>query len=106
MSTTYTLECESVGNRMILTIIDSLNPLPGSDTWSCEPANAMSLTNGSVANWGTATIYLHGSGASAVVELENFTKHTQVGDSGTGSKSDPDGTFPSGSFSWRCSARG
>ncbi|OTG72366.1 hypothetical protein B9T26_10580 [Acinetobacter sp. ANC 4169] len=105
MSTTYTLKCESVGNIMTLTIIDSLNLLPSSDTWSCEPSNAMSLTNGSVANWGTATIYLHGSGAGALVELENFGKHTQIGDSGTGSKSDPDGIFPSGSFSWQCIAR-
>ena len=106
MSTTYVLECRSSDKRMKLTIVivDDLIKLPGSDTWTCDPPTAMGVANGTVHSWGQAETYLHAGTAGAVVQLEGFRKTTKVGDSGAGSKADPDGTFPSGGFTWQCLA--
>lgn len=42
MSRTYSIECKSSTSSMTITIVNSLNPFPGSDTWSCTPSGAMS----------------------------------------------------------------
>ena len=42
----YILECESASST-----------IPGSDTWSCDPTDAMSIaTNGNVASWNTKKV--------------------------------------------------
>lgn len=105
MATTFVLHCTSSGNAMTLTIVDSLNPLPGSDTWRCVPPDALGTDSGNVASWGTKTAYLHAGTAGAVVALEGFGKSTQQGTTGAGEKIDPDGSFPSGQFRWSCASR-
>ena len=105
MATTFTLRCTSPGKSMTLTIVDSLNPLPGSDTWRCSPSDALGTDSGNVASWGTKTTYLHGGTAGAVATLEGFGKSTQQGATGNGEKIDPDGSFPPGQFLWSCTSR-
>ncbi len=39
MSTDYTLECTaSDGSKATIRVVDSINPLPGSDTWEARDA--------------------------------------------------------------------
>lgn len=106
MSQRYSIECKSSTSSMTITIVDSLNPFPGSDTWSCIPSDALSENSGTIANWGTTSTFLHASGVGPVIELNNFNKKIHVGQSGSGNKLDPDGFFPSGSFSWQCISLG
>lgn len=105
MSTKYTLQCKSGVSEITLYIVDSLNPLPGSDTWSCADQNAFSIDKGPIASWGSESAHLQGLGVTPVATLSNFSKSTDVGGFGKGDKFDPDGTFPSGSFDWECIAR-
>ena len=105
MSTDYTLVCSPDSNPAFsaeLTIIDSLNILPGSDTWETPDIEAWGLEGGAVANWGTDEIMLYGIGAGTVVTLQSLTKDTKPGDSGQGHKSLIDGSFPAGAFDWTC----
>lgn len=105
MSTEYNLECVAPSKTGTLIIIDSINPLPGSDTWRTTDPEDWGIEGGSVANWGTPEIMLYGAGAAPVVILQNLTKGTKPGDTGRGEKLYPDGTFPEGEFEWRCTMR-
>lgn len=106
MSRTYSIECKSSTSSMTITIFDSLNPFPGSDTWSCTPSGAMSEKSGTIASWGTTSTFLHAAGSGPVIELIKFSKGINVGQSGTGNKLDPDGFFPTGYFTWQCISLG
>ncbi|WP_407973319.1 hypothetical protein ACJ51O_36305 (plasmid) [Burkholderia pyrrocinia] len=102
MSTVFTVRCESGEKDVTLSIVHSLNPLPGSDTWSTTDTDAWGLSDGAVANWGSADLSLHGDGASPVAILFKFTKSVSKGDKGDGEKQYADGSFPTGRFVWTC----
>lgn len=101
MATVYRIICKAANQEVELDITDSLNPLPGSDTWKCSDA-AWGIDTGSVASWGTTSAHLQGVGATPVAILEGFTKTTKKNDGGIGEKLYPDGSFPSGEFTWLC----
>ncbi|WP_434616454.1 hypothetical protein [Azospirillum sp. B2RO_4] len=107
MATTWTLKCVSGNDVATLAIVDSLNPLPGSDTWrGVEGAGVWGdPTQGSVANWATGRTLLHAGAATVVHSLENFGKQTGVGASGAGDKAPTGGSFPDGAFTWTCTKR-
>jgi len=102
MATIYKIGCKYGDSVMTLEISDSINPLPGSDTWTCEPANSLSTHNGTIGSWGTSTTYLSGGMAAPIVELHGFKKSTKVGDQGEGSNNDIEGKFPECDFTWEC----
>jgi len=102
LSTTYTILCESEDKSVRLDIIDSLNPLPGSDTWECEDEEEWGLKSGSVASWASSDLQLYGLGAGPVATMFGFTKSVKKGDNGDGEKFLTDGNFPLGHFQWTC----
>jgi len=103
MSTDYDVTfTASDGTTAKIQIIDSINPLPLSDTWTGVEAE-LGSSGGKVASWGTTNATLHaGMGAGGAITLENFTKSTVSGDIGTGSKITLSGSFPDGDFTWKC----
>lgn len=103
MSTDYDVALTaSDGSLAKIQIIDSINPLPLSDTWTGTESE-LGSSGGKVASWGTTNAILHtGMGAAASIILENFTKSTVQGNSGTGSKLTLSGSFPDGALTWRC----
>lgn len=107
MATTWILRCESGGESATLKIVDSLNPLPGSDKWYGVEGAAVwgDPAEGAIANWGTGRTQLHAGGGSVFHILEGFTKATVKDDEGTGDKTLTGGSFPDGSFSWVCTSR-
>jgi hypothetical protein len=105
MSTVYTVSCVSGANEVNLKIQDSINPLPGSDTWSTLDISSWGIDGGTVAGWGTTDLNLHGVGAAPVAILYGFVKSVSKGDTGKGEKQYPDGTFPSGTFDWTCTEK-
>lgn len=106
MSTDYKLEIEAAdGTSTTITVIDSVNPLPGSDTWEADDQSQWGTKGGPVASWGSTTAYLGGPGGGQSIELEGFGKHTKEGEKGKGSKNYEDGSFPEGGFTWRCTSK-
>jgi hypothetical protein len=103
MSTDYDLTLTaSDGTTANIRIIDSINPLPFSDTWTGVESE-LGSAGGKVASWNTGNAVLHtGMGAASNITLEKFTKSTVAGDTGTGSKLTLGGTFPDGDLSWTC----
>jgi len=103
MSTDYTVTLTATdGSSTTVKIIDSINPLPFSDTWEGD-ATALGASNGKVASWGMPAAVLHtGPGAAGNVTLDGFRKATKKGDSGAGSKLNDMGTFPDGDLTWHC----
>lgn len=105
MATIYTLLCKSGDSVMSIIITDSLNPLPGSDTWRCDPTDALSANDGTIGSWGTEITYLSAGAATPIVDLHAFKKSTKIGDQGAGYINDIDGEFPSGEFTWKCTEK-
>lgn len=103
MSTDYSVRLTAQdGSTTVVKIIDSINPLPLSDSWEGDQV-ALGASKGKVASWGMAAAVLHtGPGAAGNVTLDNFGKATKKGDTGTGSKTNDMGTFPDGNLTWRC----
>ncbi|MFN0304212.1 MAG: hypothetical protein ACKVQU_28090 [Burkholderiales bacterium] len=102
MATIYRVTCQSSNKQTELEIVDSLNPLPGSDTWSAIDPASWGLDRGTVANWGSTDAHLHGLGSGQIAILEGFSKATKVGDKNKGEKFYSEGNFPTGIFTWRC----
>lgn len=103
MSTDYTVALTSTdGSSTVVKIIDSINPLPLSDTWEGDAA-ALGASSGPVASWGMHAAVLHtGPGGAGNVTLDGFSKATKRGDTGSGSKVNGMGTFPDGDLTWHC----
>jgi hypothetical protein len=103
MSTDYDVTLTaSDGSTAKIQIIDSINPLPFSDTWTGVESE-LGSAGGKVASWGTDNAILHtGLGAASAITLDNFSKTITAGDTGTGSKITLAGTFPDGDLEWRC----
>jgi hypothetical protein len=105
MATLYTVQISDGSTTGTLIIEDSLNPLPGSDTWRTDQPEVFGVANGAVASWGTDDTKLHGLGAVPILILEGFRKSTNVNDRGTGEKLLDEGTMQQGTVSWRCTAK-
>lgn len=105
MSTDYSVTLTaSDGGTTKVVIIDSINPLPLSDSWNGDAA-ALGASTGKVASWGLNAAVLHtGPGATGNVTLDLFTKSTAAGDTGRGTKSSGQGSFPDGDLRWSCDA--
>ena len=103
MSTDYTVTLTATdGFSKVVKIVDSIIPLPLSDSWEGDAA-ALGASNGKVASWGMAAAVLHtGPGAAGGVTLDEFSKATKKGDIGSGSKANNMGSFPDGGLSWHC----
>lgn len=103
MSTDYSVTLTSNnGSTTKVKIIDSINPLPLSDTWEGDAA-ALGSKEGKVASWGMDAAVLHtGPGVAGNVTLDGFGKKTVKGDTGTGSKANTMGSFPDGDLAWSC----
>lgn len=103
MSTDYFVSLAAVsGEKTEIKIIDSINPLPLSDTWEGDEI-ALGSKGGKVASWGMEAAVLHtGPGIGGNVTLDSFSKNTKQGDSGTGSKINDMGSFPDGDLTWHC----
>lgn len=103
MSTDYKVNLvSSEGDTTEVMVIDSISPLPLSDSWTGD-ANALGNKGGKVASWGTGNAVLHtGPGAAGNVTLDGFGKGTKAGDTGTGSKTSGIGAFPDGDLTWTC----
>ena len=102
MSTDYRLKITSRdGTAAEITIIDSINPLPGSDTWSGDEAQ-WGTKGRAVSSWAAQGAYLTGPLGTNSIFLDAFGKHTNVGDTGSGDKNYEDGSFPQDGFQWKC----
>jgi len=102
MSTDYYVTLTaSDGTTTPVKLIDSINPLPFSDTFESDEA---ALGNkGGKAVFGTDAVVMHtGPGGAGNVTLDGFNAQTKKGDSGTGNKTNDLGTFPDGDFTWHC----
>ena len=103
MSTDYHLVLTTPeGTTAKITINYSLNPLPGSDTWTADSEAQLGIKGGKVSSWGKTEADLSGPVGAKSVVLEGFQKKTAAGDSGSGEKNYDDGEFPLGSFTWKC----
>lgn len=106
MSTDYTLTLTaSDGTEGQITIIDSINPLPGSDKWEAADASQWGTAGGAVSSWASTKTYLTAPPGVQSIVLEGFTKDTAQGDEGTGVKNYTDGSFPDGDFTWKCTGK-
>jgi hypothetical protein len=103
MSTTFDVTlAASDGSSTTIQIVHSWVPLPFSDKWTGDAA-ALGSAGGTVANWGTTNAILHtGMGAASNITLDSFSKNTEQGQTGTGSKLTLDGAFPDGDLTWTC----
>lgn len=103
MSTDYDVTIVAAdGTSTQIRIIDSINPLPLSDSWTGDEA-VLGSKGGVVASWGTGNAILHtGPGGAGNITLDNFKKSTKAGDSDSGSKNNDMGTFPDGDLTWTC----
>lgn len=103
MSTDYDVTLTATdGTTAKIKIIDSINPLPLSDTWEGVEAE-LGSGGGKVASWGMPSLTLHtGMGAASNITLDGFSKATVQGDTGTGSKLTLAGSLPDGDLSWKC----
>jgi len=101
MATIYKVEVTaSSGASVDIAIIDSLNPLPGSDAWEVDDAIWFGRKSGPVASWGAGnSILTMGAGD---LTLEGFRKSTEPDDHGKGSKNTLEGRFPDGELAWTC----
>jgi hypothetical protein len=90
------------GSTTAVKIIDSINPLPGSDVWEGDEV-AIGAKSGPVASWGISAAVLHtGPGAGGNITLDLFGKKTKKGDEGKGTKLNEMGSFPDGYLTWHC----
>jgi len=102
MSTDYRLKLISRdGTTAEITVIDSINPLPGSDTWQGDQAQ-WNTKGGAVSSWGADGTYLTGPLGANSIFLDHFGKNTNVSDTGDGQKNYDGGSFPQDSFRWEC----
>lgn len=103
MSTDYEVTLTaSDGAVSKIKIIDSINPLPLSDSWEGSEAE-LGSPGGKVASWGLPSLTLHtGPGVAGNITLDGFSKATAKGDTGTGSKQSLSGSFPDGDLTWAC----
>lgn len=103
MSTDYYVTLTATdGSTTKVKIIDSINPLPLSDTFEGNAAE-IGVSSGKVASWGMPGAVLHtGPGAAGNIMLDGFGKATKGGDDGAGSKQNLMGTFPDGDLRWHC----
>jgi|SRR5579872_4341657 len=90
------------GSTADVSIHRSLNPLPGSDTWTASDPADFGNAGGHVSSWGQGNAYLSGTAGVQSIELDGFTAKTKAGDTGTGSKNYDEGSFPMGTLSWTC----
>ncbi len=105
MSTDFVVKCEnSAGDISELTIVDSIIPVPGSDTWESRPGE-WDPVSGTVGSWGSGDAHLMCGMAAPCGILYGFTKSTNEGDTGDGDKNVPEGDFPMGAFKWICSSK-
>jgi hypothetical protein len=103
MATIYRVTVTAVdGTDITITIVDSLNPIPGSDTWQVQDDSWFGKKTGTVASWGTGNAMLEVGPGN--VTLDGFRKSTKLGDSGEGSKTTGEGKFPDGKLVWTCVA--
>lgn len=80
MSTDYRLSLTSSdGSTTDITIQDSWNPLPGSDTWVAADSSQWAVKGGAVSSWGTADTYLTGPVGAQSIILSGFSKGTEAG---------------------------
>lgn len=107
MATTWTIICEAAGITATIEVVDSWNPLPGSDTWRAVEGESVwgAPADGAVANWAVRRTLLHAGAMSAFHILEDFGKETKVNSRGRGEKAMTGGTFPDGLFTWKCSSK-
>lgn len=105
MSTIYLVECAAGTHSVTLELVDSVNPLPGSDKWSTKDTDVWGIDGGLMANWGMPDLSLHGAGATPIAVLFNFNRSTQAGNQGKGEYIYPDGVFPNGEFIWKCTTK-
>lgn len=102
MSTDYYVTLTaSDGATTQVKLIDSINPIPFSDTFEGDEAILGKQTGKAI--FGTNGVVLHtGPGGAGNVTLEGFGTQTKQGDSGNGSKVSDLGTFPDGDLTWLC----
>jgi hypothetical protein len=106
MSTDYNLTLTALdGTVARITIIDSINPLPGSDTWQAESPSHWDTAGGAISSWGSGNTHLTGPFGPNSIVLDGFGKGTKKNDTGSGTKSYVDGSFPTGDFTWICTAK-
>jgi|SRR4029077_5275373 len=102
MSTDYTVVCRSGGKTATIKIIDSINPLPNSDTWEGSQEDWGNYHTGPVANWGTDDLTLSSGMDGSPHKLLKFTGRTKVGDHWHRLQAEPKGKLPDGNFNWEC----
>ncbi len=94
MSTDYHLRLTaSDGSQAVITIADSINPLPGSDTWSAADQSQWGTSGGAVSSWASGGAYLTGPVGVESIFLDGFGKHTNANDAGDGRRTTTTGTF-------------
>lgn len=106
MSTDYSLTLSAPdGTAGDITIVDSLIPLPGSDSWKAADPSQWDIAGGPVSSWASGGLYLTGPAGYMSIFLDGFGKSTQPGDQGGGQKNYDDGSFPMGNLTWRCTGK-
>ncbi|MBY5456867.1 hypothetical protein HFO89_10895 [Rhizobium leguminosarum] len=83
-----------------MTIIDSVIPLQ--DSWVPDDPGQWDSAGGAVSSWASGGVYLTGPAGLQSIFLANFRSSTTPPDSGSGEKNYDDGSFPMGTFAWRC----
>jgi hypothetical protein len=106
MSTDFSVDLQALdGSITTITISDSINPIPGSDTWAASNADDLACAGGLVSSWGQKEADLTGPVGAKSLVLDGFSGSTKRGDTGSGDKNYVDGAFPGGSFTWTCTRR-
>lgn len=102
MSTDYYVTLSaSDGSTTQVKIIDSINPLPFSDSFESEEG-ALGTSAGKATFGDNGVVLRTGPGGGGNVTLDAFNSDTKPNDSGSGSKTSTLGTFPDGDLSWHC----
>jgi hypothetical protein len=106
MATNFTVALTaSSGEKATITVVDSINPLPGSDKWSAQSPDDFDVSGGSISSWGLGEADLSGPVGARSIVLTSFSKQTKKGDSGSGEKNYDGGNFPMGDLTWTCTAK-
>lgn len=92
----------SDGTETEITIEDSINPLPGSDSWTASDRTAFDCAGGAVSNWGQSEADLTGPVGARSMVLNGFSSNTQTGAENNGQKNYDGGTIPLGDIQWVC----
>ena len=96
---TYNYGVELI-NVAVTAIRLSITP-GGASTWTAESRIQLGTVGGPISISAEGLILGSPLDAQSLV-VTNFATTTKAGDTGTGQKNYPDGTFPSGPFTWRC----